>query len=328
MRRPCALTIIFCLIALQSAILKAAAATGDSAAPLTVAILDFQSDAPGAPHLGDQISQTLSATLSAEPGFTLVEREAMVKILTEHSLNLSGLANPDDAIKIGKIVGAKILITGRAFAIDKEVFITAKLIGTETSIVQGVLVRGESNGDMGALILSLSDKIAAKLRDSGNQLIAGNDSLADPLPGLKDQLAKLKLPFVSVRIEEQHIAAVVPVRIDPAAETEVRSMLGECGFTIIDGDEHDQNRALVTTVINGEAFSEYASKIGNLVSCLARVEIEITDRQSGKVIFSDRETARAVDLAENIAGKTALQKAARIVGIHLLQHFVQTLPAK
>ena len=44
------------------------------------------------------------------------------------------------------------------------------------------------------------------------------------------------------------------------------------------------------------------------------------------MILSDRQTARAVDLAENIAGKTALQKAAHLLGIRILNHFADTLP--
>ncbi|HEX4056414.1 MAG TPA: CsgG/HfaB family protein [Tepidisphaeraceae bacterium] len=293
---------------------------------LTVAILDFETDTPGAPDLGSQISETLSATLSGEPGFTLVDRAEISKVLSEHSMNLSGLMNPNDAIKVGKLVGAKILVTGRAFALDKQVFITAKLISTETSLVQGVLVRGDKDADLASLVLSLSDKVAAKLRETGPQLVAADDTMTDPLPALKERLSKLKLPKVTVQVTERHIAALLAVRIDPAVDTELQQMLTQCGFTVIDGDETQQVEAGVSVVISGEGFSEYAARIGNLVSCIGRVEIKVTDRKTGEVLFSDRQTARAVDLAENTAGKTALQKAAHALGIRILSHFADTLP--
>ncbi|MGD0770272.1 MAG: CsgG/HfaB family protein [Tepidisphaeraceae bacterium] len=295
---------------------------------LTVAILDFETDTPGAPDLGGEISETLSATLSGEPGFTLVDRASITKVLSEHSMNLSGLMNPDDAIKIGKLVGAKILVTGKAFALDKEIFITAKLIGAETSLVQGVLVRGDKDADLAPLVLSLSDKVAAKLRETGPQLVAAEDAVNDPLPALKDRLSKLKLPKVTVQVSERHVAAVLAARIDPAVDTELEQMLTQCGFTVIDGDEIQQAEAGVTVIIGGEAFSEYAARIGNLVSCVGRLEIKVTDRKTGEALFSDRQTARAVDLAENTAGKTALQKAARALGIRILTHFADTLPPK
>ena len=46
------------------------------------------------------------------------------------------------------------------------------------------------------------------------------------------------------------------------------------------------------------------------MSCRARVEIKVTRTADGKLLLSERQTSVAVDLAEHIAGKTALQNAA------------------
>ena len=62
--------------------------------------------------------------------------------------------------------------------------------------------------------------------------------------------------------------------------------------------------------VTGEAFSEFAGRHGDLVSVKARVEVKAVDRKTGKVLAVDRQTAVAVDLAEQVAGKTALQEAA------------------
>ena len=96
--------------------------------------------------------------LSGESGFKLVERQSLMQTLHEHELNLTGLVNDDQAIKVGKLVGAKIMVTGRSFRLGKDVFITAKLIGTETSLVEGVMVKDASTADMGALVVQLSEK--------------------------------------------------------------------------------------------------------------------------------------------------------------------------
>ena len=131
-----------------------------------------------------------------------------------------------------------------------------------------------------------------------------------------------------MKINERHVTAGPVARIDPAVETEVRIVLKEAGFTLIEGDTTELADAGVTVIVGGEAVSEFAARIGNLVNCAARVEIKVTERKTGEVLFSDRETTRAVDLAENIAGKTALQKAAHKLAIRLLQHFEETLPAE
>jgi hypothetical protein len=131
--------------------------------------------------------------------------------------------------------------------------------------------------------------------------------------------------------------------VDPAVETEVKKLLRDCGFEIVDvennaladwarsankldGAHWPKSLQNADMVITGEAFSEFAARIGNLVSCLARAEINVISRKDGKIVLADRETTRAVDLAENIAGKKALEKAGRALGVRVLEHFAQPQP--
>jgi TolB-like protein len=312
-----------------------------TARPLTVAILDFGAKDPATPDLGAQIGEVLTAVLSGEPGFTLVDRATLARTLQEHELNLTGAVSTEQAVQVGKLVGARILVTGRAFALGKQVFITAKLIGTETSLVEGVLVKDENGGDVGKLVVSLATEIADRLRKAGPRLVASEDAV-DPLPRLKKELAGVRKPKVAVIITEEHmrpVAARPPV--DPAVETEVKLLLRECGFEIMDvpqneladwarmirkEDVESWPRGLrdVDVVITGEAFSEFAARIGNLVSCSARAEVNLISRKDGKIILAQRETTRAVDLSENIAGKKALEKAGRVIGIRILEFFLKT----
>ena len=61
--------------------------------------------------------------------------------------------------------------------------------------------------------------------------------------------------------------------------------------------------------ITGEAFSAYGMRKGNLISCKARVELK-AQKRTGEIVAVDRQTSVAVDIAEQTAAKTALQKAA------------------
>ena len=306
-----------------------AADTRAADARVAVAVLDFESTTPGNPELGKQIGEVLVATLSGEPGFLLVDRASMGTTLREHELSLTGLVPPGDANKIGKLVGARILVTGKAFALDKQVFITAKLIGTETSLVDGIIVKGAREADTADLIMQLSQKISDRLRTAGPKLVAADEALTDPLPALKAKLAGRKLPKVAISIAERHVAAprAAAAGIDPAVDTEIKNLLIAAGFTVVDGGERELDKAGVEVVITGEAISEFSARIGNLVSCSARGEMKAVSRADGRLLFADRSTTRAVDLAENTAGKTALQKGGREMGLRLLQHFADTLPA-
>jgi hypothetical protein len=79
----------------------------------------------------------------------------------------------------------------------------------------------------------------------------------------------------------------------------------------------------VDIVVAGEAFSEFAVRVNSIVSCTARAEINVIGREDGRIVVADRATSRAADLSENIAGKSALQKAGRVLGIRLLEHLSQ-----
>jgi curli biogenesis system outer membrane secretion channel CsgG len=334
------------------------AASGENATapkpnqPITVAVLSFsaldtaEASTGQAPNegMGAEISEALVALLSGEPGFSMVDRSAMNQTLAEQELTLTGLVNTDQAVQVGRLVGAKILVTGRAFQLGEKVFITTKLIGTETSLVEGVLVRGEIDADLGDLLMELGAKVAEKLNTAGPKLIASPATSLDPLPRLKQQLAGIDLPTVAVLIRETHHAAprpTVPTAVlDPAVETEVKRVLALCGVTLRDvpgnelaefADEWEANgrrawpRGLtgVDIMITGEAFSEFASRIGNLVSCAARAEVNVIGRETGEIVYAERATVRAVDLSENIAGKTALQKAGLKIAVGILEHLIQ-----
>ena len=237
------------------------------------------------------------------------------------------------------------MVAGRAFRLGKQTFITAKLIGTETSLVDGVIVKGKVDADMADLVMELAVKVGERLRKSGPKLVAAPDAGKDPLPGLKKRLAAIEdRPVVAVIVTERHIRPAPARRvIDPAVETEIKLLLRQCGFDVQDVKENEladwardiknneidawpRSVADADIIITGEGFSEFASRIGNLVSCSARAEINLIRRVDGKVALANRVTTRAVDLSEHIAGKKALQKAGRKLGVATLKHLAKTLP--
>jgi hypothetical protein len=294
-----------------------------STSPLTVGVLNFDSSTAADKELGKQIGDALTAHLSGEDGLRLVERAVLTRALSELELNQSGVIDSQNATKIGKLVGAKLLVTGKAFPLDKQLYLTAKVIGTETSLVESVMVKSPLQSDIGDAVAKLAKQVADKVRDVGPRLVAGDDEAADPMPALVKRLKGRKLPVIAVRIPEHHTASPSSStpRVDPAVETEVKMLLKEAGFTVVEGDDKELARAGVEVVLNGEAFSEFAARIGNLVSCAARIEVKLTPLAGGEVKFVDRETTKAADLSEGTAAKTALQKGGRTLALRLLEHF-------
>lgn len=289
---------------------------------ITTVVLPFDTTATGDKDLGDQISQLVGAYLSQLDSITLVDRQSMSKILEEHEINLSGMVDDAHTIKLGKLVGARLMITGKAFQLGKSINITAKLVGTETSLVRTVLVSGTADSDLGELVLKLAEKITATYQSKAQSLVA-QDATETTLADWQKKLKDKKLPAVVVYVPEQHVASRPPAKADPAVETQIKHQLLACGVTIYDVDGNKLAQSLKTKnkqwptdtakadwIIFGEAFSEFGARIGNLNSCQARVEINIIDKKTGKLIAADKEMARAVDLGENLAGRKALQLAA------------------
>lgn len=139
---------------------------------------------------------------------------------------------------------------------------------------------------------------------------------ADRLAKFKEKLKEGEKPSVAISVSERHVGQPT---IDPAAQTEMSRFCEETGFTVLDGKSKKKPDILIT----GEGFSEMQGRVGNLASVKARVEIKAVDRKTGKVLASDRQTAIAVDLGEQVAGKTALQDAAAQIAERLLPKLVK-----
>jgi len=289
---------------------------------ITVAIMDFESKAPGNPDLGQQLGDILTARMSIYDQFQLVERKKLEDLLNEHQLNLTGLVDTNQAVKVGKMLGARIMIFGRAFPIDKDIYMVAKIVSTETSQVKGVMAKGKLESELSGIIDQLVDKLAVGLEKWAPQLLPEDEKLENKIELLKRQLKDQMLPTITVNITEEHINRRV---IDPAAPTEIKKIFQEVGFKVIELKDKNKDPYLadVDIIINGEGFSEFGARIGGLVSCVGRLEVQATQRKTRKVLASERTTRRAVDLAETVAGKTALQAAGHELAITLIEKIAQ-----
>ncbi len=291
----------------------------DEPAPVyPVALLGFEERGAGAKDLGPKVADLLFAKLVAKPEMYLVDRTDLKKVLDEQSLTLAGAVKADEAVKVGQLTGAKLLITGSVVQVDKKLFLIAKIIGSETGKVAGVSVEGAQSEELGTLAGKLADQIVEKLGKEAEKLSPKSVPVVDRLAELNKKLGKGARPVLYVSIAERHVGAAT---IDPAAQTEVGRFSKETGFELVDPEEGNKGKADI--LITGEGISETAGRVGGLVSVRARVEIKAVDRKTGKVIAVDRQTALVVDLSEQIAGKQALQDAAAILAERILPKLVK-----
>jgi hypothetical protein len=304
--------LLFLTLLLSALCLRARAAGPDF---ISVAVLDFESKDESVRDLGPKVATLVSAHLSAVPELVTVERAELEKILSEQELGLSGAVSVDTAAKVGHLTGAKVLVTGRVFRVDRQMIIVAKVMGTETSRVFGEIVKGNASTPITELSEDLAKKISATVTQKAETLVAKVETREEVVARIKKQLKKENLPKVAVKISERHFGQPV---IDPAAETELGKVLQECGFTVVD----DSSKEKADVEISGEAFSAYGMRKGNLISCRSRIEIKAR-KTGGDILSVDRESSVAVDIAEQTASKTALQNAAIALAERLLPKIAQ-----
>jgi tetratricopeptide (TPR) repeat protein len=111
---------------------------------LAVSVLPFQDQTlPGAGSrigLETLVQQELIRELQAR-GFTIVERRLLDKVLAEIKLGSSELADADTQIKLGKVLAARLMVSGTLSSQGNSVNAAVRAIDTETT--QLAMVRSE-----------------------------------------------------------------------------------------------------------------------------------------------------------------------------------------
>src|SRR5262249_61639574 len=101
------------------------AATGSAfaAGQPTIGVAEFTNQSGAAwwrGGVGWELSGMLSNELSSSGAFHVVERQKMQNVLEEQNLAVSGRVAPGTGAKIGKLTGAKYLITGTVSAFEEN----------------------------------------------------------------------------------------------------------------------------------------------------------------------------------------------------------------
>jgi len=107
-----------------------------SSRPITMVFMDVKAAEAGGDTTVNMLSNRVTQELQADGKVQVVERELLNKLLEELKLSSSSLADPSTAIKIGKLLSARIMVTGGIITEKKGLTIMLRFIDTETSAVR------------------------------------------------------------------------------------------------------------------------------------------------------------------------------------------------
>lgn len=127
-----------------------------------VAVLDFQLQGQGfeTGDMGKIVAEWLITAFVKDGRFDVIERNLLEKILNEQKLSTSGLIDANSASKIGRILGAKAIISGSVIRIQNTIEVNARIINVQDgSIVAAESVSSSGNGRLHPLVVRMADKI-------------------------------------------------------------------------------------------------------------------------------------------------------------------------
>ncbi|NSW79275.1 MAG: hypothetical protein HPY54_09615 [Chthonomonadetes bacterium] len=138
-----------------------------------IAVSDF---AGKPPEIGQEIAETLITDLAKSERLNLVERAQLWQALRELRLQTTGLTEPAQAKRVGKLIGAEALVVGSFYLRDGQIVINARVVDVRT----GQVMKGKAENVQGKLteLYSLLGTLANRLhlRLTGVQLASAEPS--------------------------------------------------------------------------------------------------------------------------------------------------------
>jgi len=273
----------------------------------TAAVLNFESRSRQASHdnVGKSMAELLFVQLLESGCVDLVERAELDKALDELHLSAVGMTSPESQLKLGQLIGAKILITGSIFEAGQKHYAVAKIIGTETSRVKGCSVSG--TGDYLELVPALAEKVKAVLENEVEILLprkATVFSIADALAAVKGNGRKVYLEV------KEDIQQSIP---DPASDIALKKTLLALDFQIV------KMRNEADFAIVCEAVASNAGQYHKFSSAQARVELSVYQVTGDKLLAAGARKETMAGATYIIAAKDAINQATLVLAGKVLQ---------
>lgn len=158
--------------------------------------------------IGRTVTDMLITEFVKDGTFKVIERTQLEKILNEQKLSMSGVVEPSEAAKIGKILGVSAIVTGSVtqFSMEEKlvgilgvgvrtntakVAVNARLIDTSTA---EVIYAAEGAGEESISGIKIGDLIQSASTDFENSLlgVATKKAVSDVVRQFKEQSEKIK----------------------------------------------------------------------------------------------------------------------------------------
>lgn len=122
---------------------------------------DVKSSDPADASMGGDVAQAITESLLKGGKLKPVERSELNKIMVEQEFSASGLVKEEDALKIGRLSGARYILLGSVSPVADQVRINARMLDVETAEI----ILAESVFGKKSAIFQLESQLAKKLEE-------------------------------------------------------------------------------------------------------------------------------------------------------------------
>ena len=143
-------------------------ASGASRLPVErsrIAVLDFRSI--GMPEsFGDAVAENLRNALVQQQHFTVVERAQIQQALKEQSFGHTGLVEADQAVTLGRMLGARVIVVGSVTKLAATYTINARFIDVQSGeAIDAQSLKTTNDNEIAELVDRLAMRLSGKVDD-------------------------------------------------------------------------------------------------------------------------------------------------------------------
>jgi Curli production assembly/transport component CsgG len=277
--------------------------------PLVCAVMDFESDDDSLKDICATATALHQAKLSENPALIVAERSQIAAVLAEQELSLFGKADEARAVRAGRIIGADLLVLGRAMKTGDSIQLVARIVSTSNTRTFGASEDFPPGGDLGKPTASLVWKLSNKAIEKRKDL----------LDGPPEEEVQANGVIALLKSHENPKTFVVSGDKPDIAAAGLRRVLEKAGIAI--ATTPDQADLTIT----GSGGAKTAVRRGQAWFCRAEFSFSITGKD-GNTSAQLSSSAGCVATGREAAEKGALEKAGLFAALPAIKLFINPIP--
>ncbi|GER92375.1 hypothetical protein A45J_0090 [hot springs metagenome] len=263
--------------------------------------------------VGRAVSDMLITEFVKDGTFKVIERNQLEKILSEQKLSISGVIDPSDAAKLGKVLGVSAVIVGSVtqFGVDRQtiglfgigikkstakVAINARMIDTSSG---EIFFAAEGSGEEEASGVDVGGYINVDSASFANSIlgVATKKALKDIVKQIREQSAKLKESVITAYVAMCDIKANTFI-IDSGKES---------------GIENDQTLYVIKVLkeVKSPKTGEVIKRITDVIAELKITEVDKTSA-TATCVSGKCDIIKEGDMVSTSSGKETKEQLAKL----------------